>query len=460
VKFRRWLTIGLIAMLSALAIFKLVMQDIPSSSDGSVNDFVFIYLAGNAWMDGGQPYTHESVGAESVKLFGAEEGKAYQELDIFYPPTTFFALIPILLLPHQIVIPAVLLISLALYMWVVWILAMDLTGLSRYLFLAFAINYAPLHSGLRPRNVTVIMAGLILIPLLKAVHDRMSSSWWFILLGLGVAIKPQLGGAFLLILIVMGEWKRFLVAASTVAASVVISVGWLAMHGIHWVAPLLDNLGRGPAGGNSQSTLSFVYNGEANFRLINMSPLVYLFSGNYRLSSTLPVVMAVVLFLCLVMLLWRNPEFRPGSRLVWIPVFGVVGAIALLPAYSRYYGAIFILPLFAWMWMQWHRPLLRVALLVGTVLFSLPMPQFPVIWQAGVQYIQHPGMSLSKVSGSMTEHSFATMRPAFWQELICALPNLFLAAVSILLLAMIAWRRVSKEGGMEAQDLRQSEVHS
>ncbi len=305
------------------------------------------------------------------------------------------------------------------------------------------------------------MAGLILIPLSEAVRDRTLSVWWFTIFGLGVAIKPQVGIFFLLILPVMREWKRFLVASSTVAVSVLVSAGWLAANGIHWLGPLRDDLVHGPSGTMEGITTSFVYLGQANFRLINLSPLVYLFSGNYELSSILPVVTAVVLFLSLVLILRRNPEFRPGSRFVWIPVFGVVGAISLLPAYSRYYGAIFILPLFAWLWTQWRRRLFRAVLIVGVVLFSLPMPQLPIIWQAAVLYIQNPAMSLSQMFASMTMQNFGDMRPTFWQEVICALPNLFLPVVIIFMLAEIARRPVSENvSSAEAQGLRRGEVHS
>lgn len=436
--FRQWLMIALIAVLSVMALFKFIRQDLSSASIGKADDFAFIYVAGNAWMEGKQPYTFASLDAEAIKLYGIEESAPLLGMVVVYPPSTFLPMLPILLLPHQAVIGAVLLFSIATYLGIAWILARDLSGLSRWAFLAFAVNYAPLHSGLRPRNVTVLLAAMILLPLLTAARNRMLSPWWFVFLGLGVGIKPQLGALFLLILVVMGEWKRFFVALSTAGASVLISAGWLAVHGVHWVAPLLANLRQGPSGANQQSTLSFVYNGAANFRLINFSPVVYLFSGNYKLSSLLPVGLAIALFVYLAMLVRDKGVDRLG--LVWVPVIGVIGAISLIPAYSRFYGAVLILPVFAWLWSQWERPVLRGFLLAGAVLFSLPMPQFPILWQAAADYFAHPEMGLAEAARSVTLENFTSFSPAYWQELVGALPNLFLPAVSILLLSMMARR--------------------
>lgn len=436
---RKCAMITVIAVLSIMAFFKLVRQDISASSVPKIDDFVYVYLPGNAWLDGQQPYLHKSVAEVSVRIYGVEAGEAFKELNVYYPPTTFFCALPFLLLPHQAIGVTTLLVSLGLYAWMVWLLAADLKGIPRYLFFAFAANYAPLHSGLRPRNITIVLAALILIPLLKAARDRMSSPWWFVLLGIGVGIKPQIGICFLLILLAAREWKRFSIAFSTVAASVAISVGWLAVHGVHWLVPLLNTLHQGPTATSQigRNTTSFVFNGVANFRLINLSPVIYLLTGNPRLSSTLPLLLAGVPFLGLAVYLWRHPERRFGSSQEWLPVFGLLGAISLLPAYSRYYGALLILPLFAWLWTQWSRPLMRGFVLIGVVLFSLPMPQFPVIFQAAVDYLHHPGFGLLQATRIVTEEYFAAFRPAFWQELVCALPNLYLLAVCLFIPQMI-----------------------
>jgi hypothetical protein len=450
---RKAMMIVLIIVLSAMGIFKLVRQDISSASVGSINDFVFIYIAGHAWIDGKQPYMQESVNAEAVKLYGPAEGASYADLEIFYPPTTFSSLLPILLLPHQAVIPVVFLFSLAGFMVIAWILAEGLTGLSCILFMAFALNFAPLHSGLRPRNVTVLMAVLILIPLLQLARSRAISNWWLVLLGVGVAIKPQLGVLFLLVPLLMREWKKFLVGVSAATGSALVAVGWLALHRVYWIGPLLANLKQGPTG-DQQTTLSFVYNGVANFRLINLAPVVYLLTRNDQLSKVLPVALMVVLFLCLAVLVARSPQFKPGNARDWFAVIGAVGALALLPVYSRYYGAIFILPLFAWLWSQWKRPVAKWMLVVGGALFSLPMPQFPMIWLTAMQYLHHPGSNLSQLAAGLTQENFASIRPAFWQEVICATPNLFLPTVCIFLLLLVARRNMSATADCEIEDFR------
>jgi hypothetical protein len=440
-KSRKFVAVAAMVLLLLLGLVKCFRQDMSDISVPRLHDFVILYLGGNAWLHGHQPYTPESIAKESARIYGPGEftdvDGPFKGVNIFYPPTAFLAILPMLLLPHQAIMPMIVIVSVASYLWMTRAMILGLNGIPRYLFLAFAINFAPFHSGLRPRNVTVLMAGMILTPLLMAARNKESSPWWFVLLGLGVGIRPQMGIFFLLILLPMREWKRFWIAGSTLIASIGISSGWLALNGIHWVTPLLNLLRSGPAGLSRNATESFVYNGVANFRLLNLSPLIYLFTKNESLSVALPFAIAGALFLCLGVLIWHRTECIVGSPAGWALVFGLTGAISILPLYCHYYGALLILPMFASLWGQWRRPLMRVILLTGAVIFSLPMPQFPMIWEAALDYFHHPGISLLHLSQSITYLNFRGMRPVLWEEIVSALPNLYLLICCLVLLGTI-----------------------
>ncbi|MGD0890131.1 MAG: glycosyltransferase family 87 protein [Terracidiphilus sp.] len=444
-------TAALIALLLVMAGFKFARQDFVYLSGPDVMDFIYVYLPGHAWMEGKQPYTSASVREVAAGIYGPVGAKTYKGIDSYYPPTAFVASLPLLILPHQVVAFAMFTVSLGAYLWLAWILAWRLAAMERALFLAFALNYAPLHSGLRPGNITVLVAVMLLIPLLAMARNRGLSAWWFIFVGLGIAIKPELGGPFLLLLLAMRECKRLAVAAGTVAACGALAVGWMAINGVHWLPPFLEGLRQGPADLEhvEETTASFVFNGAANFRRIDLSPVVYLFSGNARMSIVVPLALAGILLLILMVVLWRRAGRESVTENEWVVVICAFGAIAMLPVYTRYYSALLLLPVFVWMWNRVRRGLLKAFLIAGAAIFSLPTPQFPVIWEAAMLFLKDPLSNLSQASGLLTYRGSWELRPAYWQEVICALPNLFVLAVGFLLTAMIVRRTYGEELGFD-----------
>jgi hypothetical protein len=121
----------------------------------------------------------------------------------------------------------------------------------------------------------------------------------------------------------------------------------------------------------------------------------------------------------------------------------------MLPVYTRYYSALLLLPVFVWMWNRVRRGLLKAFLIAGAAIFSLPTPQFPVIWEAAMLFLKDPLSNLSQASGLLTYRGSWELRPAYWQEVICALPNLFVLAVGFLLTAMIVRRTYGEELGFD-----------
>ena len=441
----RGLLIALLLIFTFAGLFKLVRQDISSSSVLKPDDFSFLYFASQAWLHEHQPFTQASVAEESIRQLGPVASVPYQHLDIFYPPTSFVPVLPFLVFPFDTATLVLMWFSLAAFLYIALLLSRGFPALERAVFIAFVFNFAPLHAGLRPRNITLLMLVMILVPFLKMILRPASSYWWFVLVGLAIGIKPVIGVPFMLLLLALHEWKRFWTATATAVAATIATVGWLEIHHIQWLPALLLNLHNGPSGaGANNSNLSFVYNGAANFRLLNLAPLVYLFTGSHSISSLLPLVLTFAMFAILVIAVWKTPAHIKQNVPFQFLALGLTGTISLLPVYTRFYGALVLLPLFAWLWTQRKERTLWIILLAGIVLFSLPVPQFPLIWDAVADYLHSGGGISHLLQAISSSKDFGRIHPPLWQEIISALPNIFVLVISVFGLGILTRSVLSK----------------
>lgn len=428
-----------------IGVGKLVVQDV-ALSEGS--DFSLIYVPGNTWLHGGNPYSAQENFAELSKLGEKPAFPGAREFSpTYYPPSAFFASLPLIVLPSWLATSVMITAFFVSFGVLIWMLSENLTGSARYLFWAFAINFGPLHSGLRPRNITLLMATMMLIPILQLARRKNVSPWWFLAVGLAAAIKPQIGLAFFALLFVARQWRGLAVALSAFGICVAGSIGWMAVNGVAWVDAYQSAVANGMAnsGNLATNTNYFISNGVANFRLLNLAPLFYLVTGNEWLSAKLPVVLSAILMLAL---FWQVHQRRAQALTdweFWLAAVALTGAISLLPVYTRYYGAIFLLPLFGWLWEQWKSGRLRGVLVAGFVLFSLPMPQLAYVAQSLID------RWTTGTSQAINAEVFSRHTPGFAEELVSALPNAYLLAVVCLILWRISTER-RHTGNLVASD--------
>ncbi len=167
IKLKTTALLAWIAVLLASGLF--LLRGPLRANSGYVNDFAAPYTATRLWLQHRNPYdataffpTWHDAGAPTGKVAGNPSGT-----HPVYPPPTLVVLIPFALLPWPIAVKALTVLSVALYIAVIPLLASFLPGTWRDpikpAFLAFGLALAPTHSGLHVTNVACLAASLLFL---------------------------------------------------------------------------------------------------------------------------------------------------------------------------------------------------------------------------------------------------------------------------------------------------------
>ncbi|HMH15230.1 MAG TPA: glycosyltransferase family 87 protein [Edaphobacter sp.] len=320
------------------------------ADSGYINDFAAPYTATRLWLQHRNPYDSTAF-FPTWHAAGAPQGKVAGNLSgthPVYPPPTLVVLIPFALLPWPIAVKALTLLSAALYIAVLPLLASLLPGTWRDpikpAFLAFGLALAPTQSGLHVTNVACLAATLLFFAIyhLLKISAAKTNLPAIAFLTLSICLKPTLG----LILIPYLFWTRaWRTLSATLAFSAAITVASLCplLHlGSVWLSSLRENIAvvftNGGAADVSEQSLS-------RFDRIDMQLPLYALLHSRTGASILAALIAATLLLFWFKPTPTTPNHSPSCAALdqHILQIATLLAIGLIPFYQRFYSAMIVL---------------------------------------------------------------------------------------------------------------------
>jgi hypothetical protein len=314
------------------------------------NDFISPYLQSRALVKGMDPYSPEVLvrlwpvkGARRPGFLARDlaDGSliAKRGVPTAYPPTCLLLLTPLAVLPWPVAHIAWAVITVGLTLGVIWsLLAMG--GFERndwraYVFVAFALALAPLHTGFAAGSIvigTVALCGIAI-----ARDQRGSEIFAGILFGIAVCLKPQIGLPFLAYYLLRRRWRLSGIAAGVALTTAMLAMARLAISGTPWIQNYrTDNKVLLATGILSD----FTERNPIRFSLINLQVLFYAILHHAVAANVLALAISATLFGIWVLLVLRS-----GSLDALLPV-GTVAVLSLFPVYHRLYdGFLLVFPL-------------------------------------------------------------------------------------------------------------------
>jgi len=332
---------------------------------GGSGDFVLVYSSARAWLLGGNPYLASDVSR------AWESGGGPQDRDpmltrtgevLLYPPTALAALSPLAALPW----PAA---------WAVWVgLSTALAGATLYgvaalagltrdprlrtglwFFLAAGVWLAPAQTCIAHGQTAVAAVALVVLGQVARMRGASAKGpTWPILaglfMGLATAIKPQVGGLFLVYEAGRLRWRPVAAAIGIAAALTLIGVGRMESAGVAWRESWTRNVADFAASGDG----SPIAGNQIRYQLVNLHYPLHTFTDNR--DAVRWTVYAIAGGLCLAYALVDLRQRRSAARAGLPPASGegagellslsMVAAITLMVVYHRFYdAALVVIPL-------------------------------------------------------------------------------------------------------------------
>ena len=390
------------------------------------NDFISPYIQSRALVKGMDPYSPDVL----VRLWPTEGARRpdfvakdladgtlilKRGIPTAYPITCLFLLAPLAVLPWPVAYSAWLVITVCLTLGVIWSL-LAIGGFEKndwraYVFVAFAVALAPLHTGLAAGSIvigTVALCGIAL-----CLDQRGSEIFAGILFGIAVCLKPQIGLPFLAYYLLRRRWRLCGTAAGIALTTAVLAMARLAISDTPWFQNYrMDNKVLLATGILSD----FTERNPIRFSLINLQVLLYAILHRAAAANVLAMAVSAALFGIWVVLVIRN-----GSLGVLLPM-STLAVLSLLPVYHRLYdGFLLILPL-CWSLRDFSGP--RKGFARGALLLMLP---FLV-----------PGGSLLEQLQLHSRIPQAIAHSWYWTDVVMPHQIWFLLLLSLLLLRRMA----------------------
>jgi len=376
------------------------------------NDFISPYIQSRALVRGLDPYSPgvlvqlwPTEGARRPDFVAKDlaDGTLIMKRGIptAYPLTCLFPLAPLAVLPWSVAYPAWLIITVGLLFGVIWSLLMiarlKTAGFDSnsndndwraYIFVAFALALAPLHTGLAAGSIVISTVAICGIAL--ALNERGCEIAAGTLFGIVVCLKPQIGLPFLAYYLLRRRWRLSGIAVGVVITSALLAIARLAISGTPWLQNYrTDNKVLLTTGMLSD----FTERNPIRFSLINLQVLLYAILHHHAITANvLALVVSAILFGIWVLLVLRNNSLRNNSLNVLLAV-GTVAVLSLFPVYHRFYDALLLIVPLCWSLGEFSRSkLARTAFLLmlpflvpgGTILEQLQLQHRipPVIVQS------------------------------------------------------------------------------
>jgi hypothetical protein len=314
------------------------------------NDFISPYIQSRALVLGMDPYSPEVL----LRLWPVEGDRRPDANDVAdgsltvkrgiptaYPLTCLFLLVPLAVLPWPVAYLAWLVITLCLILGLIGsLLAMGGFGSNdwrAYVFVAFSLALAPLHTGLGAGSIVISTVSLCGVAL--ALEERGRKIIAGILFGIAVCLKPQIGLPFLVYYLLRRHWRLAGVAAGVVLTTALLAMARLAISGTPWLQDYrVDNKVLLATGILSD----FTERNPIRFSLINLQVLFYALLHHAVAANVLALAVSAALFGIWVWLVLRN------RSLVVLLSVGTLAVLSLLPVYHRLYDAFLLIFPLCW----------------------------------------------------------------------------------------------------------------
>ena len=315
-----------------------------------VNDFAAPYASAKLWMQGQNPYDADLF-FPTWRLAGAPKGAvAHNESGTHsvYPPPSLVVILPLALLPWPVASMGLVWISAATYVVALVLLASFVPRgwrrVSKPLFLAVGLAFAPAQSALHVTNLACFSASLLFVAIYLLVKRLPPSSRSQVVAGgciaLSICLKAALGLLVVPYLLWARAWRALWVTVAIVG--VVAAVGFYPSlkSGSAWFDSLRYNASVGYANGGSSDVAETNLN---RFDSLDLQIPIYAMTHHRRMTTAIACLVAGVL-----LALWffgKDADRGVDQHLVRI---GALFCIGLLPVYQRYYMAVLLLIPLIW----------------------------------------------------------------------------------------------------------------
>jgi MFS family permease len=392
------------------------------------NDFISPYIQSRALVKGMDPYSPEVLlrlwpveGARRPDFVARNlaDGSLIMKRGIptAYPLTCLLLLAPLAVLPWPVACFTWLIITVSLILGLIWsLLALGGFGYNdwrAYVFVAFSLALAPLHTGLAAGSLVISTVSLCGVAL--ALEERGRKIITGILFGIAVCLKPQIGLPFLAYYLLRRHWRLFGIAAGVVLTTALLAMARLAISGTPWLQNYrVDNKVLLATGILSD----FTERNPIRFSLINLQVLFYALLHHAVAANVLALAVSAALFGIWVGLVLRN------RSLVVLLSMGTLAVLSLLPVYHRLYDAFLLIFPLCWSLEEFSRSK------AARAAFSLMLP-FLVPGGSALELFQ--------LRGQIPEgfvHSW------YWTRFVMPHQIWFLLLLSLLLLWRMASERV------------------
>ncbi len=311
-------------------------------SAGGNYDFLLVYSASRAWLHGENPYEREAVTRAWMTSGGPEARDPMfprgtrDSSTLVYPPSALVILSPLAALPWNVASPiwAILNTMLAAGSLLALARVAALKGNAKLSFLAVGVWMFPAMTCTGLGQTALVVVGCVCG---AAVWPKGAG----VLLGIGGALKPQLGLLFTVYEAGRLRWKRALISLAVVVILSGIGAARMQAANIDWYGTWQRNLIAFTTVDDGDPTRQ---NAGLRYQVINLHYPLHNFTDN-RQAVRLAVYL-IAAALC-GSFFWADikrgrDKGDPGELLAR----AMVAAITLIVAYHRYYdAAILIIPL-------------------------------------------------------------------------------------------------------------------
>jgi hypothetical protein len=340
------------------------------------NDFISPYVQSRALIQGLDPYSPEVLvrlwpvtGPHRLQFLAKDlaDGTliAKRGIPTAYPLTCLFLLGPLAVMPWPVAHLVWLALTGVLTLGVIWSLLSLVTREAgdwrAYVFVAFALALAPLHTGFAAGSVVIATVALCGIALSREQRDEVTLAG--ILFGIAVCLKPQIGLPFLAYYLLRRRWRLCGIAGSVVLTAALLAIVRLAVSGTPWLQNYrTDNKVLLVSG----ILADFTERNPLRFSLINLQVLFYAIWHQAGAANAFAIGLSTVLFVIWVALLLRTRRENDDALLA----LGAVAVLSLLPVYHRLYDALLLIIPLCWSLREFSGP--RKQFARGTLVLMLP----------------------------------------------------------------------------------------
>jgi hypothetical protein len=315
-------------------------------------DFALVYSLSRAWLIGADPYELEGVSRAWHSSDGpplADPSLNRTQGILVYPPTTLVVVSPLAALPWSVASLLWLGLNVAGMGLGVWIAARlaGLRGDALWAALAAGVWLAPFGTNMKVGQTAVVALGLVALGewarLEAAERDERPGSERFawlsgICLGLGTALKPQMGLLFIAYEAGRLRWRPVLSATIVIGLAVAIGAWRLQASVPGWLDAWRTNIHNFTTIEDADPTRG---NPTMRHHMVNLHYLLHNFTDNRELVRwAVYAIVGTMSLAYFVVDLRRGRE--KGEGLGALVSISMTAVVSLLVVYHRFYDAVLL----------------------------------------------------------------------------------------------------------------------